>query len=179
MSAPAQVSVQDPNARTPAPSEVLAQLERLLAGRPLRESHQLQSFLEFVVRETLAGRPDGLKEYLIGCQVFGRKRDYDPRHDGIVRVQATSLRKRLEKYYADEGAADPVAIDLPRGGYVPTFHYRVAESEVPEAPLLEAVPAVAPAPVDLAKRRPSVGAFALGVAITLAACAAWISLRPT
>ena len=51
----------------------------LLASRHLRESHQLHSFLEFVVRETLSGRQDGLKEYLLGSQVFGRRQDYDPR----------------------------------------------------------------------------------------------------
>ena len=87
----------------------------------MRESHQLQAFLDFIVRETLAGRADGLKEYTLGCRVFGRKPDYDPRHDGIVRVQATTLRKRLENYYLNEGASDLVVIDLPRGGYVPAF----------------------------------------------------------
>src|SRR5882762_9762532 len=93
MSAPAPVSVSDPSPGTPSPEEVLGQLESLLASRHLRESHQLPCFLEFVVRETLGGRQDGLKEYLLGCQVFGRRQDYDPRADGIVRVQATTLRK--------------------------------------------------------------------------------------
>src|ERR1700704_1585840 len=125
MSAPATIPVSDPSPATPSPEEVLRQLEAVLASRHLRESHQLLSFLEFVVRETLAGRQDGLKEYLLGCQVFGRRPDYDPRHDGIVRVQATTLRKRLEKYYLAEGASDPVVIDLPRGGYVPTFRYAI------------------------------------------------------
>src|SRR5258706_10157532 len=80
-----------------SPEEVLRELDTLLTSRPLRESQQLKCFLEFVVRETLAGRQDGLKEYLVGCQVFGRRQDYEPRHDGIVRVQATTLRKRLER----------------------------------------------------------------------------------
>ena len=78
-----------------------------MAGRQLRESNQLQAFLDFIVRETFAGRADGLKEYTVGCRVFGRRPDYDPRHDGIVRVQATALRKRLENYYLNEGACDP------------------------------------------------------------------------
>src|SRR5438552_7159364 len=121
MSAPSPVSVSDPSRGTPSPAEVLGQLETLLASRQVRESQQLRCFLEFVVRETLAGRQDGLKEYLVGCQVFGRRPDYDPRHDGIVRVQATTLRKRLERYYSEEGASARVVIELPRGGYVPSF----------------------------------------------------------
>src|SRR5215472_19201861 len=129
MSAPAPVSVAGPSPVSPSPEEVLRQLETLLASRHLRESHQLQCFLEFVVRETLSGRQDGLKEYLLGCQVFGRKQDYDPRHDGIVRVQATTLRKRLEKYYAGEGVTARVVTELPRGGYVPSFSYRAEECE--------------------------------------------------
>ena len=128
MSAPTPVYVSETGLGIPGPEEVLAQLSKLLTSRPLRES-QLQSFLEFIVKETLSGRQDGLKEYLLGCQVFGRRRDYDPRHDGIVRVQATTLRKRLERYYAEDGATDLVLIDLPRGGYVPTFRYRPASVE--------------------------------------------------
>src|SRR6476646_2496247 len=130
----------------PTPSEVLEQLQRLLASPPLRESHQLQAFLEFIVRETLDGRADGLKEYLVGCRVFGRKPDYDPRHDGIVRVQATMLRKRLEKYYLEDGAQDPVVIDIPRGGYVPYFRYLERDTRIdfPPAAVVEI-----PAPVSV------------------------------
>src|SRR3989442_6463752 len=142
MSAPA-VSLSNRDLPRPSPEEILRQLGTLLASRPLRESHQLKCFLEFVVRETLAGRQDGLKEYLVGCQVFGRKPDYEPRHDGIVRVQATTLRKRLEKFYAEDGATHRVLIELPRGGYVPTFRYR------PPALNQELEQAVAPAPITL------------------------------
>jgi hypothetical protein len=122
MTAPAGARGPAPEPDSPRAEAVLKQLEVLLASPYLRESHQLQAFLDFVVKETLAGRQDGLKEYTLGCQVFGRRGDYDPRHDGIVRVQATTLRKRLEKHYSAEGASDAVVIELPRGGYVPSFH---------------------------------------------------------
>jgi hypothetical protein len=182
MSAPAPVSISDPNPGTPTPEEVLGQLETLLASRHLRESHQLQCFLEFVVRETLSGRQDGLKEYLLGCQVFGRRQDYDPRHDGIVRVQATTLRKRLERYYAEEGASARVAIELPRGGYVPCFRYRAVECEPSAVAVVVAAPVGAPAnPVANARLAwlPAVKPFLLGIAMATMACAAWMSLRPS
>ena len=145
-----------------------------------------------MVRETLSGRQDGLKEYLLGCQVFGRRQDYDPRHDGIVRVQATTLRKRLERYYAEEGASVRVAIELPRGGYVPSFRYRpvVCEQSVACEPSAEAAVAAAPAtaaataPATPAANvrltsLPAVKPFLLGVAMATMACAAWLSLRPS
>src|SRR6266496_628381 len=123
-----------PTVPVPGPSEVLDQLHRLVLSRHLRESQQLQAFLGFVISETLAGRSPGLKEYTLGCRVFNRRPDYDPRQDGIVRVQATVLRKRLEKYYREEGVGDPVIIDLPRGGYVPLFSYRTLDPAVPDVP---------------------------------------------
>jgi hypothetical protein len=182
MSAPAPVSVAGPSPGTPSPEEVLAQLEALLASRHLRESHQLHCFLEFIVRETLSGRHDGLKEYLLGCQVFGRKKDYDPRHDGIVRVQATTLRKRLERYYADEGVSARVLIELPRGGYVPSFRYRAVECE-PASEVVVAPASAAAAAAPGAKAWPTkllaVKPFLLGIAIATMVCAAWVSLRPS
>lgn len=126
------------------------ELKKLLASRHLKESHQLSAFLEFIVEETLEGRRDGLKEYLLGQRIFGRRPDYDPRHDGIVRVQATTLRKRLEKYYAEDGLADPVVIDLPRGGYVPAFRQAAGAATAPLAD--ETVAAPAP-PVQPGRRR--------------------------
>jgi hypothetical protein len=157
----------------PIPSEqILEQLDRVLAGRPLRESQQLRSFLEFVVRETLDGRSDGLKEYVLGTRVFGRRQDYEPRHDGIVRVQATVLRKRLEKYYQEEGASDPVILELPRGGYVPSFRLRAVDPEPqPEAEALVPVVTIAP-PVSAARSR-SIKvpvAFAAGCLLSAIVC---------
>ena len=76
-------------------------------------------FLRFVVEQALAGNP--LKETLLGVEVFGRNPSYDPRLDGVVRVEAVKLRSRLKEYYETEGADDPVRIDLPKGGYLPCF----------------------------------------------------------
>src|ERR1051326_238714 len=175
MSAPTPLYVSESGRGVPGPEAVQAQLSKLLMSRLLKESQQLQSFLEFIVKETLAGRQDGLKEYLVGSKVFGRRRDYDPRHDGIVRVQATSLRKRLEKYYAEEGAADPVMIELPRGGYVPTFRCRSISLEEAGASIAD-VPPVRP---STTRRPTAVRSFLLGVAVAIAATAAWLYVRPS
>jgi serine/threonine-protein kinase len=57
-------------------------------------------------------------------QVFGKEESFDPRTDPIVRVQARRLRAKLVRYYREEGRADEWIIELPKGGYAPTFKRR-------------------------------------------------------
>lgn len=82
---------------------------------------RLSKFLSFVVEQHLEGNDAELKESLIGIAVFGRTPGYDPRQDSIVRTEAAKLRTRLATYYREEGSGDPIVIDLPKGGYTPTF----------------------------------------------------------
>jgi tetratricopeptide (TPR) repeat protein len=96
-------------------------LERVLGSTAFRRASGLRRFLEYVVRETLAGRGDRLKEYTIGVEVCRRGADFDPRIDTIVRVAAIKLRQRLNAYYRTEGATDPVLISIPKGSYRAVF----------------------------------------------------------
>lgn len=82
---------------------------------------RLRRFLQFIVTEAAAGRADELKEYVVGVHVFGKEASFDPRTDPIVRVQARRLRARLVRYYLEEGQADEVVIEMPKGRYAPTF----------------------------------------------------------
>jgi len=120
---------------TPTASEVEPQLQRILASPIFSGSQRDSSFLEFIVSRALTGDIENLKEYLIGLEVFGRKADYDPGTDPVVRTQARRLRARLEKYYATIGRADPIHIHIPKGTYVPQFFRNgvVAEQTLPSA----------------------------------------------
>jgi serine/threonine-protein kinase len=100
------------------------QLERILASTTFRQVDRLKRFLSFIVAESLAGRGDQLKEYVIGVQVFDKDASFDPRADPIVRVQARRLRARLVRYYHEEGGPDGIVIELPKGGYAPVFRSR-------------------------------------------------------
>lgn len=129
--------------KTPAPSRVAdlavaAQLARVLASKTFQPVDRLKRFARFVVEESLAGRAADLKEYVIGVQVFSRPESFDPRTDPIVRVQARRLRARLDRYYRDEGHADDVVVELPKGGYAPIFRTRESVS-APRATLGEAL----------------------------------------
>jgi adenylate cyclase len=96
---------------------VRRQLEHMVACPAFSGAPRLSSLLRYIVRETLAGRGDQLKEYTLGIEALGRPSSFDPRLDSIVRVEASKLRSRLVAYYQGTGADDPVLIELPRGSY--------------------------------------------------------------
>jgi TolB-like protein len=109
--------------------EVRDALARIAASEEFRASPQLVAFLTFVIEALLGGDSDRIKAYTIGVEALGRSAGFDPQIDPIVRVEATRLRRTIERYYAGTGATDPVIIDLPRGSYVPSLRRR--EGAVP------------------------------------------------
>jgi adenylate cyclase len=121
----------------PPPQEVRAQVQRMTASDVFATSPQLAAFLLFVVEAVLRGHGERLKGYTIGVEVLRRDTSFDPQVDPIVRVEATRLRRAIERYYAGPGTDDPVMIELPRGGYAPRISWRaeVAQAPVTEAPL--------------------------------------------
>src|SRR5689334_40865 len=110
----------------PSAQEIRAALERVAASDVMRSSPQLTAFLRFVVQAVLEGNSDRIKGYVIAVEVLKRGTTFNPQIDPIVRVEATRLRRTLERYYAGPGAEDPIVITLPRGTYVPTFTRRAA-----------------------------------------------------
>jgi TolB-like protein len=124
----------------PSAREIRAALERALASEALRSSPQLAAFLRFVVEAVLEGNSDRIKGYVIAIEVLKRGARFNPQIDPIVRVEATRLRRALERYYAGAGAEDPIVIVLPRGTYVPTFTRRAPTRQPDAAPSLQALP---------------------------------------
>src|SRR5262245_22918119 len=114
---------------TPPPEQIREQLGRILESPSFRASEQRRRLLSFLVYRVLEGRQEELKEYAIGVEALGRPASFDPRLDSIVRVQATHVRTRLRDYYNGPGRNDPILIDLPIGGYIPTFAYSVNEKD--------------------------------------------------
>jgi adenylate cyclase len=108
----------------PPPPEVRAQVQRMTASEVFVSSPQLSAFLIFIVEAVLRGHGERLKGYTIGVEVLRRDPSFDPQLDPIVRVEATRLRRAIERYYAGPGADDPVSIALPRGGYAPRIAWR-------------------------------------------------------
>lgn len=112
-------------------SEIQAQLQRMLSSPHFASAPTLARFLAHVVEHSLL--PDGvaLKEYTLGVEVFGRRDDFDPRMDTIVRTHARRLRARLDEYYQGAGSSDPIVIEMPKG------HYRAVAQRRPVAANVE------------------------------------------
>jgi TolB-like protein len=106
------------------PIEKLAQiqLQRILDCPAFRSSPKLSRLLRYLVEAALAGRSERLKAYTIAVDVFEQPPSFDPQTNALVRVQAGRLRNLLERYYLNDGRADPLRIEIPKGGYVTVFH---------------------------------------------------------
>ncbi len=130
-------STHETSSEAPAPDEIRAAVERMLVSDVFSPSPQLVAFLRFVVEALLHGKADRIKGYTIGVEVFRRDIKFDPQLDPIVRVEATRLRRTIERYYAGAGAFETIIIDLPRGSYVPVFRRRGAEAPMPSRRPLE------------------------------------------
>lgn len=108
------------------------QLGRILASPGFVRNDRMSRFLRFLVERHLERRDDELKESLIGIEVFGRRPDFDPKLDSIVRTEAARLRARLAEYYATEGRQDPVVVEVPKGGYVPAIRLELDARPSPD-----------------------------------------------
>ncbi len=114
--------------------EISAALARVLAAPQFAASAHLRAFLSFVVEAALAGDLKRITAYRIGAEALGRGERFDPGEDPIVRIEATKLRRALERYYLTDGRDDPVRIEVATGGYVPAFHVRAPPAVAPEPP---------------------------------------------
>src|SRR5258708_1577891 len=127
----------------PSGDERRALVERVAASAHFRRSARLRDFLLYVGKQSLKEGCPEINEQEIGVKVFGRPLSYDRSQDNIVRVNATELRKRIELYFATEGAHESLILEIPRGGYKPIFHRRLPETRddrpapTPKTPLLE------------------------------------------
>jgi hypothetical protein len=98
-------------------------VRRVLQSATFRNATTLQQLFQFLSAKTIGGTPEALKEYTIGVEALGRKPDFDPKIDPIVRVQSHRLRLKLKEYYDIEGIGDPILIQIPKGHYLPTFEF--------------------------------------------------------
>ena len=109
------------------PALIEAALSRIVESETFRRSQRHRDFLGHIVRAAIDGRPELLKEVVIGIEVFRRPLDrYDPRRDPIVRVEAARIREKLARFYAGEGAGEPFEIVVPVGAYLPKLQRRNA-----------------------------------------------------
>lgn len=104
----------------------------MIDSRAFQTSSASRKLLAYLGERTLARAADELKEYTIGVEALDRAEGYDPQVDPSVRVQVSRLRKRLERYYEEEGSGASVRIRLPKGQFGLRFEQMQA-SPIPQS----------------------------------------------
>lgn len=124
-------------------------IERVIASTQFRSSLRLREFLLYIADCALKRSPEAATEQQIGVHVFQRPPGYNSSEDSIVRTHARLLRQKLAEYFATEGGAEPLIIEVPKGHYLPIFRTRESEpapapfalsSETKPVPVIEAAP---------------------------------------
>lgn len=118
-------------------------VQKAVRSPNLARATQLRAILLFIVRHAILQPEEPIPEFEIGYRVLGRRKDFNPLDDNIVRVQMGHLRRKLEQYFSTEGSKDEVVIFIPHGRYTPSFSTR-AEFTNGAQPARE----VLPTPVD-------------------------------
>ena len=106
---------------TPVLKERRALLQRVLWSHQIEKSGRIRDFLLYVCERALQEPSVEIHEQEIGYRVFGRNENYDTSADNIVRVTASQARKKLDQYFASEGASEPTILEIPKGKYTPAF----------------------------------------------------------
>ena len=175
--------------------------ERVARSSALHRATQLRDIVLFIVRQTVLQPDDPISEFEIAHRVLGRRSDFNPLDDNIVRVQMAHLRKKLDLYFSTEGKDEEVVITVALGTYKPVFSPRLnppsrpaaaheanetdigrkeALVAVDEAIAVPAEAAAEPKPVAVPSRRlPLLGiaAAALMLALGSGCIALWVQLR--
>jgi hypothetical protein len=94
--------------------DYLAIVEKIIESRSFGRSDTYANLLRYLMTCSFEDRVP--KEATIAAEIFG-KAGFDPSQSTLVRVYLYNLRKKLKKYYAQEGANDPVVLHIPTGSY--------------------------------------------------------------
>ncbi len=133
-----------------------AELDWLLDSGALGRSANLTKVLRYVCEETAAGRGDQIKEYSIAVEALGRRPNFDPQTDTIVRVTFHTLRKRLQDIYeTGEGISHPVRVVIPAGRYAAQFVHVPDAAHPTTLPYISAVDPLAAASIASPPQPPS------------------------
>lgn len=150
-------------------------MERAAASAQLKRAARAREFLFYVGTKALKEGCTEIHEQEIGHAVFGRDQDYETSLDNIVRVSATDLRKRIEAYFAGEGADEPLIFEIPRGSYSPVFRWR--SKEVVEEPVAETPVAAPPISAPYYRQLPFLIASTAAVLLAIACMLLWSENR--
>jgi hypothetical protein len=111
----------------------------VLASAIFARSRRLRDLFLYICERTLQDPPAGLNDAEIAVAVL-EKAAGDADAGALTRAHASQLRKKLQQYFATEGADETTVIELRTGTYVPVFRAREAHDSEAVEPPIEASP---------------------------------------
>jgi pimeloyl-ACP methyl ester carboxylesterase len=97
----------------------MGQVDVMAADPLFSHAPRLVALLRHLVSAELNGDVNALGQMSIALDVLGRRADFDPSADSVVRVEAGRLRARLREYNTGTPPAGRPTISLPKGSYRP------------------------------------------------------------
>ncbi len=88
--------------------------QKIIASPTFGRSETYANLLNFLVEATLLGEVP--KETTIAAKIFGDQ-SFDPSESTLVRVYVFNLRKKIDKYYQNQGEQDGWQLSVPKGSY--------------------------------------------------------------
>jgi hypothetical protein len=96
-------------------------VQRIVVSEGFQRASQLRSILRYTSKLAILRPNETPGEFEIACNVLGRREDFNPANDNIVRAQFSHLRRKLDHYFRTEGKAEPIVLTIPKGSYSPVF----------------------------------------------------------
>ena len=106
---------------SPTPQQCRDELDRLLTSPDFARAGQLRTLLQWLCLRRLETPTASFTQYDIGTGCLGRKKDFDPHYDSVVRKETARLRKHLEAHYANLPHLPESRIVIQPGTYLPQW----------------------------------------------------------
>jgi hypothetical protein len=101
-------------------------VQRIVQSEGFERASQLRQILLYASKLAILRPNETLSEYYIACNILGRRPDFHPSNDNIVRAQFSHLRNKLRQYFDGVGRDEPLILKFPKGSYLPVFLPRPA-----------------------------------------------------
>jgi TolB-like protein len=106
-------------------SDIQEALTAVTSSVTFSRAPRLRDLLRYLIEDHLVSTDQSMRGTEIALAVFHLDENtYDPAFDSIVRVSINRLREILARYYAKEGANQPLRFEIPRGSYTPIIRRR-------------------------------------------------------
>lgn len=96
-------------------------VQRIVQSEGFERASQLRQILLYASKLAILRPNESLSEYDVACKILGRRTDFHPSNDNIVRAQFSHLRNKLRQYFDGVGRDEPLVLKIPKGSYLPIF----------------------------------------------------------